>query len=130
MDEVFIKTSAKQTKIENLKLSPNSQVDVFDDAKRALNLTLPNYINGYMNGFTAYEQMGVLSISNGIGAPLVFLNDMYLSSNEFLLNFNMSTVDYIAYNRHAVGEGGRNNGNGVIKIYTSNTFSVKNRNKL
>jgi hypothetical protein len=131
LDAVVIKVNSRQSRIEQIKASASLKVDVFDDRKRSINLTLPNYINSYMNGFSAIEQNGVLTILNrniqsfseNSASPLIYLDDVLLNNTEFLINFDMSRVDYIAYDRHGFGEGMRGSG-GVIKIYTSNTFST------
>lgn len=129
LEEVVVKATSRETRIAKIKGSSYMKIDVFDDTKRMLNLSLPTYINTYMPGFFANEQRGVLTITNrnvqsfnnNNVAPLVFLDDVQLNSLEFLVNFDMSRVDYIAYDRHGFGEGVRGSG-GVIKIYTSNVF--------
>jgi hypothetical protein len=129
LDEIVLNTKLRQTKINNLKVSSSSKVYVFDNAMRTMNLTLANYINANIPGFNASEQMGVFNISganttsfvNQDRTPLVYLDDVLLNNLEFLINFDMSRVDYIVVNRHGFGEGVRGS-NGVFKIYTSNVF--------
>jgi len=136
LEEVIVKATSRETRIARIKGSSYMKIDVFDDTKRMLNLSLPTYINTYMPGFFANEQRGVLTITNrnvqsfnnNNVAPLVFLDDVQLNSLEFLVNFDMSRVDYIAYDRHGFGEGLRGSG-GVIKIYTSNVFPGKKQNQ-
>lgn len=135
LDEVVVKTDLRQTKINMLKGSSWNKVYLFDDAKRAMNLTLENYINSYVVGFYANWSDGELKIESrtdgsliGSSTPIIYLDDVRLSSNEFLINFDMSRVDYIVVNRHGFGEG-MLGANGAIKIYTSNLFPGKNKNQ-
>ncbi len=134
LNEVVVKTDLRQTKIDMLKGSSFNRVYLFDDKIRAMNLSLANYISTYIPGYSAIDQGGnfIIRASNSnskLGSPssgpIVYLNDMRLSSYEFLINFDMSTIDYIAVNRHGLGEGMRGGYSGAIRIYTSNTFSSK-----
>ncbi len=138
LNEVVVKTDLRQTKIDMLKGSSFNRVYLFDDKIRAMNLSLANYISTYIPGYFAIDQGGSFIIrasnsSSKLGVtssgPIVYLNDMRLSSYEFLINFDMSTVDYIAVNRHGFGEGMRAGYSGAIRIYTSNTFSSKKEGK-
>ncbi|TXG37056.1 TonB-dependent receptor [Seonamhaeicola maritimus] len=134
LEEIVVKANLDNERNEQLKARVFGRVDVFDDQKRGMNLTLSNYINAYMVGFWATEQRGNLIISNRNiqsfssqnPSPLVYLDGVLLNNYEFLTNFDMSRVDYITYDPNGFGEGLRGVA-GVIKIFTSNVFSGKNK---
>jgi len=129
LDEVLIKTDYKKTELRKLKENAFNVVDVFDDKKRARNLSFVNYINQYMPYFVAIEQGGFISLTNRIptslrtefSSPVVYLDDLLLGSLDMLIGFNMNMVDYVAVNRTGAGEGFIG-ANGVIRIYTSMEF--------
>ena len=129
LDEVLIKSDYKKTELRKFKESPFNDVDIFDDKKRARNLSFVNYVNQYLPYFTAIEQGGFISITNRMptslvnefSSPVVYLDDLLLGSLDMLIGFNMNQVDYVAANRNGTGEGFIG-ANGVIRIYTSKEF--------
>jgi hypothetical protein len=129
LDEVLIKTDYKKTELRKFKENAFNVVDVFDDKKRARNLSFVNYVNQYMPYFVAIEQGGFISLTNrmptslvnNFSSPVVYLDDLLLGSLDMLIGFNMNQVDYVAVNRTGAGEGFIG-ANGVIRIYTSLEF--------
>ena len=129
LKEVLIKTNIKETKVKNFQESGFNTVDVFDDKKRERNMSFVNYINQYVTGFSAIEQGGFISVFNrnptslasSSSSPIVYLDDVLISSLEMFIGFNMNLVDYVAVNRFGYGEGFLG-ANGVIRIYTSMEF--------
>lgn len=135
LDEVVVKADIKKAKIEKLKNDAFYRVDVFDDAKRRMNLTFANYINGYVLQYQASEYLGQLSISRRNpsftrdsigGGPAIYLDDMLMTDTNYFYAFYMNNVDYIAINPNGFGEGFLGS-RGVIKIYTSLDYIVKNQ---
>ncbi|MFH4968212.1 hypothetical protein V8G61_08420 [Gaetbulibacter sp. M240] len=131
LEEVVVEGKSRITKIKDLENS-FSRVDIFDDKKRAMNLTLASYINYYVPGFVAFEGGGTLSINKRvtttlIGAnqsPLIYLDDLLISGLDYFYAFDMSNVDYVTVNENGNGEGFLG-ANGVIKIYTSFDYRKK-----
>ncbi|SEE09993.1 hypothetical protein SAMN04487765_1397 [Tenacibaculum sp. MAR_2010_89] len=131
LDEVTIKGNIEQKRIDKIEKNSWGDVYIVNDFFRDSGLTLAHYINAYIPGFSANEYLGEFIISsgsslsfNGSAPPLVLLDGMIQSSNDFLYHFNMSHIDYIIANRHGLGEGVRG-ANGVIKIYTLKTLKPK-----
>lgn len=129
LDEVVVEARARDLDIRKLKQSAFYDVDVFDDAKRRMNLTFVNYINGYVPEYIATEAFGNLTLTrrsptsliNGSQTPAVFLDDMLITDLNFFYGFYMDIVDYVSINDDGVGEGFYGT-NGVIRIYTSLDF--------
>jgi len=147
LDEVIIKTSAKELKIKSLQEDPFNLLDVFDDTKRNMNLTFVSYLNIFVPQFVAYESRGTVTIFNRVpttlfkkassslseggslaastpGSPIVYLDDVLMSSLDFFYGYDMNIVDYVTVNRFGMGEGFFG-ANGVIKMYTSLDFIKK-----
>ncbi|WP_435261278.1 hypothetical protein [Tenacibaculum sp. nBUS_03] len=130
LEEVTIKGNIKQKRIDKIKRNSWGDVYIVNDFFRDSGLTLAHYINAYIPGFSANEYLGEFIIStrsghsfNGSAPPIVMLDGMIQSSNDFLYHFNMSHIDYIIANRHGLGEGMRGAG-GVLKIYTLKTHKM------
>ena len=129
LDEVLVKTNIKKTELKKFQENAFNVVDVFDDSKRARNMTFVNYVNQYMPDFNAIEERGTITLWNRIpvslrtdySAPAVYLDDLLLGSLDIMVGFRMDVVDYVAVNRRGLGEGFIG-ANGVIRIYTSNEF--------
>ena len=135
LDEVTVKASSKSVKIRKLKGDAFSSIDVFDDAKRSMNLTFKNYISYYLPSFVARESHGELSIIKRVStslldtiqSPIVYLDDVFMPDLSFFYGFDMGVVDYITVNKSGAGEGFMG-ANGVIRIYTSLDFVKRNQN--
>jgi hypothetical protein len=132
LEEVVVEASARLTKIKNLESKAFIEVDVFDDKKRAMHLSLARYINNYVPSFIANERGGTFNIKRRFSrtlttnnqSPIVYLDDVLMSSLDYFYAFDMSTVDYVTVNKDGLGEGFLG-ANGVIKIYTSLDYSNK-----
>ena len=135
LDEVVVESNAREIKIRQLKESAWYDVDIFDDAKRRMNLTFVNYINVYVPEYFATEAFGNLtltrraptSLRNGFQTPAVFLDDMLITDLNFFYGWFMDIVDYVTVNDDGIGEGFIGN-NGVIRIYTSLDFVREKQN--
>ncbi|GAA4803115.1 hypothetical protein [Litoribaculum gwangyangense] len=134
LDDVLVKATPKSSKLKSLLDSPFQRVDVFNDSKRAMNLTFVNYVNSYLLDFQAFERGGFItlfnrvptSINNSYLSPIVYLDDV-LVNLDFLAGFNMNIVDYVSVNRRGLGEGFLG-ANGVIRIYTNkNLYNSVNK---
>jgi hypothetical protein len=136
LDEVLIKSTTTNTQLKRFQESAFNDVDVFDDSKRSRNLTFVNYVTQYLPYFTAIEQQGFISLTTRVplsltspfSSPVVYLDDLLLSSLDVLIGFNMNQVDYVSVNRNGLGEGFIGS-SGVIRIYTLTEFK-KNRKKV
>jgi hypothetical protein len=134
LDEIVIESDLKKTKLKRFQDNAFNEVDVFDDKKRARNLTFVNYVTQYLPYFIALEERGFISLTtrmptslvNGIASPIVYLDDLLLQSLDILVGFNMNQVDYVAVNRNGSGEGFLG-ANGVIRIYTSAEYKKGER---
>lgn len=133
LDEAVISVNLRQQKIDKIQSKNWGDIYLIDDSLRKSNLRLPNYITSYVMGFTVTEYMGrfILSKSSGRSSfnsapPTVYLDDVIQSNLDFLHHFNMDDIDYMVANRHGFGEGMRGS-NGVLKIYTRKSSSVRRK---
>jgi hypothetical protein len=134
LDEVVIKANAKELEIKKLESNAFYDVDIFDDAKRRMNMTFANYVNAYIPQFFAREGSGNFilsrrvstSLRNSEQVPIVYLDDMLMTNLNIFYGFYMNVVDYVTVNENGLGEGfiGKN---GVIRIYTSLDFIKENQ---
>ncbi len=134
LDEVTVKASSKSFKIKKLEGDSFNSVDVFDERKRSMNLTLKSYISYYLPSFVAQESQGILTIVKRVPttlvglpqSPIVYLDDVYMPDLSFFYAFDMGIVDYVTVNESGAGEGFLG-ANGVIRIYTSLDFVKKSK---
>ena len=58
--------------------------------------------------------------------PIIYLNNMVIDNEDhrFLMDLDMTTVDYIIVDKQGLGEGIRGS-NGVIKIFTNNQLRTR-----
>jgi hypothetical protein len=128
LDEVIVKAKAKgkALKIEKLENDPLLRLNYFDDAKRRMNLTLAQYINGFVRSYKAQESGGKFIIKSRRSGevPAIYLNDMLITNLDLFYAYYLNTVDYITVNANGLGQGFLGAG-GVIKIYTSLDFIKK-----
>ncbi len=131
LDEVIVKAKAKALRIEKLENDPFLRLYNFDDAKRRMNLTLAQYINGFVLKYVAQESGGKFLIarrmgqsSSGDSPPVIYLDDMLITNLDLFYGYYLNTVEYITVNESGLGEGFLGSG-GVIKIYTSLEFVKK-----
>lgn len=153
LDRVLIKTNIRQAKIDKLKSGAFDRVYDFDDAMRATPITLVNYINSYILGFKAEIELGeelviyntrrtnrTLDPVNSLPPrPLVYLDDIRLNNLDELVNFDMRRIDYIVARTQRTLDSPRTMPDiltkknipieGAIKIYTSNEFINKTKEK-
>lgn len=135
LDEVLIKANKRKSKIEKFEGDAFYKVDVFDDKMGKRNLTFANYVNAYLLDFIAIESMGNLEVlprisktlNGGVQNPIIYLDDLLITDQNYFYGYNMNIVDYIIVNDSGSGEGFIGSG-GVIKIYTSLDFVNKSKN--
>ncbi|WP_299066151.1 hypothetical protein, partial [uncultured Polaribacter sp.] len=125
LDEVIIKTNLEEERILKIRKERFGRVKftTLQDSR----LTLHEYINLYNLGFYSYRNVktGTLDISRsnsimyggGGGGTLVYIDGVRVLSNSILLNFSMSVVDYVEFDKSSFTEG-FTNGQGVIRIIT------------
>ncbi|WP_179344865.1 hypothetical protein [Winogradskyella ursingii] len=135
LEEILVKGDSKIEKIKRLQGDAFSDIDVFDDAKRRMNMTFTNYINSFIPTYYAYESTGNVTIVRRLAttlfgsaqSPIVYLDDMLIPNLNYFYGYNMNTVDYVTVNKNGLGEGFFG-ANGVIKIYTSLDF-IKSKSR-
>lgn len=133
LDEVTVKSETeRKLKINKLVASAFYSVDVFNESSPYHYTSLANYINSKPS-LSAVQQGGQLLIATNNGksfladnpAVILYLDDTRLQSTDIIANLDMSTVDYIAYNRFGFGNGLLDGISQIIKIYTKKGFTPK-----
>lgn len=154
LDEVTIKSILKKKRFDKLTRD-NMMSRVYNVDRSGGNqfLTLGQYINIYVPGFTVREELGTFVVTNrravglsgaalnpnsvvaqdpSLAGPLIIVDDIPMLSTHLLYNFQMNLIDYIVVSPSGMGYGLRG-ANGVLKIYTKtgvdNVEEVKNTRK-
>ncbi len=121
LDEVVLEEDYRKRRIEKLKDRSWGQIYAFEKDDWRRQLYLSTFLSQY--GYVVYDELGVFNIAAMNPAtpsnnnPLVYLDDVLLSSYNVLSRFRMDVIDYIEINWHGTG-GGLWSGAGIIKIYT------------
>lgn len=130
--EVEVSAKRYENRIEKIKRLNKGRVDFFNDAQRKNTTDFASYIatKGY-NVFQDPRDPRSLLITIPRRTtfqdnteqlrPIIYLNNMVIDTEDhrFLMDLDMTTVDYIIVDKQGLGEGIRGS-NGVIKIFTNN----------
>ncbi|AQS94414.1 hypothetical protein BXQ17_10215 [Polaribacter sp. BM10] len=130
LDEVIIKTNLEEERILEIRKKSFGRVK-FTTLQDSY-ITLEEYINSYSIDFYAVKNhlKGTLDIGRSnsklfqnlttkrdFGGTLVYLDGQRVLDSSILLNFSMSIVDYVEFDKSSFTEG-FTNGQGVIRIVT------------
>lgn len=130
--EVEVSAKRYENRVEKIKRLNKGRVDFFNDAQRKNTTDFASYIatKGY-NVFQDPRDPRSLMITIPRRTtfqdntqqlrPIIYLNNMIIDNEDhrFLMDLDMTTVDYIIVDKQGLGEGIRGS-NGVIKIFTNN----------
>ena len=131
LDTVLLSTKKKLDRIEKIKRTNQGRVDVFNDVRRKNITDFASYIA--TKGFRVFQDPGdprslIIQLTRRTtfqdnisqGRPIIYLNNLVISQEDhrFLMDVDMSTMDYVIIDKQGYGEGMRGS-NGVIKIFTN-----------
>jgi hypothetical protein len=127
LDTVLLSTTKEKDRIEKIKRLNHGTVSVFDDHKRKTTPDLSTFLTS-VNWVSMQNLINLtLSIRNGrplAPPPVVYLNDMIINDLTFLIDLDMTMIDYIITDKEGLGEGMRGGG-GVVKIYTNYMLRIR-----
>jgi hypothetical protein len=130
LDTVLLSAKKEQVRIEKIKRFNKGRVDVFNDVRRKNTTDFASYIA--TKGFNVFQdprdprsiliqiaRRTTLQNDNSQFRPMIYLNNLAINQEDqsFLMDLDMSTIDYIIIDKQGIGEGMRG-ANGVIKIFT------------
>ncbi len=129
LDAIVLET--KRKKREEDPIAINGKFKKVDVQTYAQFPFVADYIQN--NGYRVSQSLGEMTITTrnrlsfgGTTSPLVFLDDMPLTSFNILYNYSMANVEKILIDKSGFGYGLRSAG-GVIKIYTRTTPLYKDK---
>jgi hypothetical protein len=127
LDTVLLSTTKEKDRIEKIKRLNHGTVSVFDDHKRKTTPDLSTFLTS-VNWISMQNPLNLtLSIRNGrplAPPPVIYLNDMIINDLSFLIDLDMTMIDYIITDKEGLGEGMRGGG-GVVKIYTNYMLRIR-----
>ena len=109
------------TRADLLQRKTVGKIKIFDDHTRLHNISLAQYLSRF--GYVTSNYGDFFVRHRVFGAPVIFLDDVRLSTYEFLTSLDFNMIDYIEINKTGVGMGmvaGH-----YIKIYTLESFPVQ-----
>jgi len=130
LDTVLLIVKQEQVRIAKIKRFNKGRVDVFNDVRRKNTTDFASYIA--TKGFNVFQdprdprsiiiqiaRRTTLQDNNNQFRPMIYLNNLAINQEDqrFLMDLDMSTIDYIIIDKQGIGEGMRG-ANGVIKIFT------------
>lgn len=137
LGEVEVSAKRYENRVEKIKRLNKGRVEFFNDAQRKNTTDFASYIatKGY-NVFQDPRDPRSLMITIPRRTtfqdnteqlrPIIYLNNMVIDNEDhrFLMDLDMTTVDYIIVDKQGLGEGIRGS-NGVIKIFTNNQLRTR-----
>ncbi|WP_282069766.1 hypothetical protein [Olleya namhaensis] len=129
LEEVIIKASKKQVRIDQLGKRSWGKIDLWDNKKRYVTPNLAAYFSKwYKVGKGQYGDITLTSFKPGVPPPTVFLDGMPLRNGlSQLTSLSMNIIDYVEINKSGLGEGIRGAG-GTIRIYTDPSARLNESN--
>ena len=134
-----VEVSAKryENRVEKIKRLNKGRVEFFNDVQRKNTTDFASYIA--TKGFRVFQDPRdprslLITINrrttfqDGMDQlrPIIYLNNMIIDPDDhrFLMDLDMTTVDYIIVDKQGLGEGIRGS-NGVIKIFTNSQLRTR-----
>ncbi|WP_157449702.1 hypothetical protein [Croceitalea dokdonensis] len=132
LDEVMVQKNPRKERVKRLKDKSMGQVIAFEEDDYRRRMFLGDYLSQF--GFYVSEADGRFNIatinpnSPNNNQPLIYLDNILLSSYNVLARWRMDVIDYIEINRSGLG-GGILGGGGIIKIFTDPQLAYKTSKK-
>ncbi|SDR78998.1 hypothetical protein SAMN04515667_0672 [Formosa sp. Hel1_31_208] len=140
LDEVVLTAKKEEERFEKIKRFNKGRVDVFTDSQRKNTTDFASYIA--TKGFRVFQdprdprsliiqlpRRTTFQDNSSQMRPLIYLNNLLIDQEDhrFLMDLDMSTLDYVIIDKQGLGEGMRG-ANGVIKIFTNSELRTREYN--